>query len=50
MIDESDGSFTTKPTIRLAGTVQKLIPAIGTDPEKAEIALNGADDYTGKSA
>ena len=34
-----------KPSVTLPGTVEKIIPAIGTvEPEKAQIAIDGADD------
>ena len=33
-----------KPNITLAGKVEKIIPAIGNEPEKAQITVEGADD------
>jgi len=33
-----------KPNIILPGKVEKIIPAIGNEPEKAQITLAGADD------
>ena len=33
-----------KPNITLPGTVEKIIPAIGSEPEKAQITVEGADD------
>jgi hypothetical protein len=33
-----------KPSIRLVGTVKKIIPGLGNEAEKAEIAIAGADD------
>jgi hypothetical protein len=33
-----------KPNITLPGTVEKIIPAIGEEPEKVQIRLEGADE------
>jgi hypothetical protein len=33
-----------KPAVTLPGTVEKVIPAVGSEPEKAQIAVDGADD------
>lgn len=34
-----------KPTVTLAGTVEKIIPPVVSDePEKAQIAIEGADE------
>jgi hypothetical protein len=33
-----------KPNVTLPGTVEKIIPAIGNEPEKAQITVEGADD------
>jgi hypothetical protein len=33
-----------KPNITLPGTVEKIIPAVGGEPEKAQIIVEGADD------
>lgn len=33
-----------KPNVTLAGTVDKVIPAVNGDPEKVQISLEGADD------
>ena len=33
-----------KPSVTLPGTVEKLIPAIGGEPEKAQIVVEAADD------
>lgn len=33
-----------KPNMTLAGTVEKIIPAVNGDPEKVQISLQGADD------
>ena len=41
---EKDESSTEKPTITLTGTVEKIIPpAVPTEPEKAQISVEGAD-------
>ena len=32
------------PSTKLRGTVEKIIPAISSEPEKAQIAIEGADD------
>jgi hypothetical protein len=31
-----------KPNVTLAGKVEKIIPAIGNEPEKAQITVEGA--------
>jgi hypothetical protein len=37
--------MTEKPSVTLPGTVEKIIqPAEPTEPEKAQIAIEGADD------
>ena len=33
-----------KVNVTLPGTVEKVIPAMGSEPEKAQISLEGADD------
>ena len=33
-----------KVNVTLPGTVEKIIPAVGNEPEKAQITLEGADD------
>ena len=33
-----------KPSVTLPGTVEKIIPAVGDEPEKAQITLEGADE------
>jgi hypothetical protein len=33
-----------KPNVILPGKVEKIIPAIGNEPEKAQITVEGADD------
>ncbi|MGA7919178.1 MAG: hypothetical protein WCA38_05855 [Candidatus Acidiferrales bacterium] len=33
-----------KPVVTLPGTVEKIIPANRVEPEKAQIAVQGADD------
>jgi hypothetical protein len=33
-----------KPAITLSGTVEKIIPSIHGEPEKAQITIDGADD------
>jgi hypothetical protein len=33
-----------KPNVTLPGTVEKIIPAIGQEPEKAQIKVERADD------
>jgi hypothetical protein len=33
-----------KPNVTLPGKVEKIIPAIGSEPEKAQITVEGADD------
>ena len=33
-----------KPNVTLAGTVDKIIPAVNGDPEKVQISVQGADD------
>jgi hypothetical protein len=33
-----------KPAVTLPGTVEKIIPANRVEPEKAQIAVEGADD------
>jgi hypothetical protein len=33
-----------KPSVTLPGTVEKLIPAVGSEPEKAQITVEGADE------
>lgn len=33
-----------RPNITLPGTVEKIIPAVGNEPEKAQITLEGADE------
>jgi len=35
---------TKKPNVTLPGTVEKIIPAAGQEPEKAQIIVEGADD------
>ena len=32
-----------KPNVTLPGTVEKIIPAVGNEPEKAQITVEGAD-------
>ena len=33
-----------KPNVTFPGKVEKIIPAIGSEPEKAQITVEGADD------
>ena len=33
-----------KPNVTLPGTVEKIIPGVGSEPEKAQIRIEGADD------
>jgi hypothetical protein len=33
-----------KPSVTLPGVVEKIIPAMGEEPEKAQIAIEGADE------
>ena len=33
-----------KPNVTLSGTVEKIIPPVGNEPEKAQIAVESADD------
>jgi hypothetical protein len=33
-----------KPAVTLTGTVEKIIPPVAGEPEKAQIAVDGADD------
>jgi len=33
-----------RPNLTLPGTVEKIIPAVGNEPEKAQITLEGADE------
>ena len=33
-----------KPAVTLPGTVEKIIPPVAGEPEKAQIAVDGADD------
>jgi len=46
MIEEKDKRDSTdKPTVTLPGTVEKIIPpVVPSQPEKAQIAVQGADD------
>ena len=47
MSDEpkDEGNPDKKATVTLPGTVEKIIPALGTkEPEKAQIAVDGADE------
>jgi hypothetical protein len=37
-----------KPKVTLPGTVEKIIPANSIAPEKAQIAVEGADHLTGR--
>jgi hypothetical protein len=38
--------MTDKPSVTLPGTVEKIIASRGTgEPEKAQIAVEGADDF-----
>lgn len=40
---KGENNSTNKATITLAGTVQKIIPAMGAEPEKAQISVQGAE-------
>ena len=41
---EKEDSSTEKPAITLTGTVEKIIPpVVPTEPEKAQISVEGAD-------
>lgn len=33
-----------KPAVTLPGTVEKIVPPVGQEPEKAQIQVEGADD------
>lgn len=33
-----------KPSVTLPGTVERIIPAVGNEPEKVQITLEGADE------
>lgn len=41
---EAEKVSSNKPNITLPGTVEKVIPAIGEEPEKVQIRLEGADE------
>ena len=42
--DTEDKDSPDKPSVTLPGTVEKVIPAIGREPEKAQISVESADD------
>ena len=42
--NNSDGEEVEKPNVTLPGTVEKIIPAAGKEPEKAQITVEGSDD------
>lgn len=42
--EDAEKVSTDKPNVTLAGKVEKIIPAIGKEPEKAQITVEGADD------
>lgn len=42
--DKGDDSGGDKPAVTLPGTVEKIIPPIAEEPEKAQIAVEGADE------
>jgi hypothetical protein len=45
MSPKPDAPKDDKPSVTLPGTVEKIIPAVGAfQPEKAQIAVEGADD------
>ena len=46
--DEDAEKSPEKPSVTLPGTVEKIIPAVGDEPEKAQITLEGADELTAK--
>ena len=41
---DAENSVSDKVNVTLPGTVEKIIPAVGNEPEKAQITLEGADD------
>ena len=42
--DTEDKDSPDKPSVTLPGTVEKVIPAVGREPEKAQISVESADD------
>jgi hypothetical protein len=44
MSDEVKSAEKDKPSITLPGTVEKIIPAVGPIPEKAQISVETAED------
>lgn len=42
--EDTEGVSSNKPNVTLPGTVEKIIPAAGSEPEKAQITVEGADD------
>jgi hypothetical protein len=45
MSDKPQSDQSDKPSIKLPGTVEKIIkPVLPDEPEKAQIAIEGADD------
>jgi len=43
--NKSDSEEVEKPNVTFPGTVEKIIPAVGKEPEKAQIAVEGSDDH-----
>ncbi|MGB6822325.1 MAG: hypothetical protein WBE21_09615 [Candidatus Acidiferrales bacterium] len=41
---QGNGAAHDKPTVTLPGTVEKIIPGGPSEPEKAQIAVESADD------
>lgn len=45
MAENPSGKPSEKPNVTLPGTVEKIIPAVNSsEPEKAQISIEGADD------
>ena len=42
--DDVEKASPDKPSVTLPGTVEKVIPAMGIEPEKAQITVEGAED------
>ena len=42
--EDIEGVSSNKPNVTLPGTVEKIIPPVGEEPEKAQIKVDGADE------
>ena len=46
--DDFENVSPDKPNVTLPGTVEKIIPPVGEEPEKAQIKVDGADELYGE--